>query len=172
MPDTRTSSLPDDSTVETVGSNTSLLSRRSGEESVRRVAQSVINRSPEGGDNKVRRRSRRARHTPILAGSGLQFHYGVGILLFFALIFVIFRDKISKNLWAVMHPPHPVAPVGSVQGVAVPVGPAPWWFHVEIPALLIGLAIWLYLTPGIWDSIKVAIGLRKDKERRARRRHS
>jgi hypothetical protein len=54
----------------------------------------------------------------------------------------------------------------------VPDGPAPWWFHVEIPALLIGFAIWLYLTPGVWDSLKSSLGLQKNKERRSRKRHT
>lgn len=146
---------------------------RSGEESVRRLAEEVLNRSAEGG-KRVRRRSRRTRTTPILAGTGLQFHYGVGVMMLLTLILVIFNSQISKAVWKLLHPPAPppVPGAGGAPGVAVPAGPAPWWFHVEIPALLIGFAVWLYLTPGVWDSLKTSLGLKKDKERRSRKRHT
>lgn len=148
----------------------------SGEDAVRRAAQTVVNRSAESGSEKrVRRRSRRNRATPILAGTGLQFHYGVGLLMLFTLLLVIFNEQISKTVWKILHPPAPPPPpagVGGAAAVVVPEGPAPWWFHVEIPALLIGFAIWLYLTPGVWDSFKASLGLHKDKDRRSRRRHT
>ncbi len=148
---------------------------RSGEDAVQRAARAVVNRTmEEGNDKRVRRRSRRTRRTPILAGTGLQFHYGVGLLMIFTLILVIFNEQISKAVWKVLHPPAPppVPGTGAVPGVVVPEGPAPWWFHVEIPALLIGFAIWLYLTPGVWDSLKASLGLHKEKERRSRKRHT
>ena len=148
-----------------------LIDRRSGEGAVRRAAQLVLNRSTEGGEKQVRRRSRRGRTTPILVGNGLQFHYAVGALLVVALLASAFRDRIWKMM------PHP-APV--VQGALKPgvgtVPPAPRfhmpsWFHIEIPFILIGFLVWLYLTPGVWDRVALAIGLRKDKERRSRKRH-
>ncbi|MBC8137799.1 MAG: hypothetical protein H8F28_18110 [Fibrella sp.] len=146
---------------------------RSGEDAVRRAAEAVVNRSAQsGGEKRVRRRSRRTRSTPILAGTGLQFHYGVGLLMIFTLILVIFNEQISKAAWKILHPPAPPPVPGAGAGVVVPSGPAPWWFHVEIPALLIGFGIWLYLTPGVWDSFKSSLGLHKDKERRSRKRHT
>jgi Na+-transporting methylmalonyl-CoA/oxaloacetate decarboxylase gamma subunit len=146
---------------------------RSGEDAVRRAAEVVVNRSAEGGDKRVRRRSRRTRSTPILAGTGLQFHYGVGLLMLFTLILVIFNEQISKAVWKILHPPAPPPVPGAAgAGPVVPDGPAPWWFHVEIPALLVGFAIWLYLTPGVWDSLKSSLGLQKNKERRSRKRHT
>lgn len=142
----------------------------SGEDAVRRAAQTVVNRSAEsGGGKRVRRRSRRIRATPMLAGTRLQFHYGVGLLMLFTLLLVIFNEQISKTVWKILHPPAPPPVPGAV---VIPSGPAPWWFHVEIPALLIGFAIWLYLTPGVWDSLKDSLGLHKDKDRRSRRRHT
>lgn len=169
------SSLSDNGDVQTT---TDLKRRpeqtRSGEDAVRRAAGVVVNRSMESNkDKRVRRRSRRTRSTPILAGTGLQFHYGVGLLMIFTLILVIFNEQISKAVWRIMHPPAPPPVPGAVAvpAVAVPAGPAPWWFHVEIPALLIGFGVWLYLTPGVWDSLKSSLGLRKDRERRSRKRH-
>ena len=173
MPQTQTSSFSNNGDLETStepSRNTEQV--RSGEEAVRRAAEAVVNRSKEGGDKRVRRRSRRTRHTPILAGTGLQFHYGVGILMFFTLILVIFHEQISKAAWKILHPPAPPPVPGTGPSVAVPAGPAPWWFHVEIPALIIGFGIWLYLTPGVWDSFKTSMGLNKDKERRSRKRHT
>ena len=156
---------PDDTTP-----NTPFVGRRSGEEAVRRAAQVVANRSSrrESTEKQTRRRSRRTRTTPLLTGTGLQFHYAVGILLLFTLVIVAFSDKITKKLWDVLHPAAPVLPAGVVAG---PAAPAPWWFRSEVPVLLFGFAIWLYLTPGVWDRFKLAIGLKKSDERLSRSRH-
>lgn len=147
--------------------------RRSGEEAVRRAAQVISSRSRasssgDSAEKRTRRRSRRARSTPLLAGTGLQFHYAVGILLLVSVLLIAFGERINKKLWVVFHPPVPIAIPGQV---AVPSGPAPWWLRAEIPVLLIGFAIWLYLTPGLWDKVKNAVGLNKDEKRLSRKRH-
>jgi len=148
--------------------------RRSGEEAVRRAAQVIASRnnrtnvSGESGEKRTRRRSRRARSTPLLAGTGLQFHYAVGILLVFTLIVVAFSDKLGKKIWEHFHPI--AAPLAPGQ-VAAPALPAPWWFRAEVPVLILGFAIWLYLTPGLWDRFKNAVGLNKDEKRLSRKRH-
>lgn len=174
MPQTQNSSLSENGDVETVTNSARRTDAvRSGEDAVRRAAEAVVNRSKDAGnDKRVRRRSRRIRSTPILAGTGLQFHYGVGVLIFFTLILVIFNEQISKVAWKILHPPAPPPVPGAGPAVVVPAGPAPWWFHVEIPALLIGFGIWLYLTPGVWDSFKSSLGLHKERERRSRKRHT
>lgn len=145
--------------------------RRSGEDAVRRAAQVISSRSRTStsgeGSDKTRRRSRRTRSTPLLAGGGLQFHYAVGILLLFTLLVVAFSEKIGKKLWAIFHPVAPPLAPGAVPG---PILPAPWWFRAEIPVLIIGFGIWLYLTPGLWDRFKNAVGLDKDEKRLSRKR--
>jgi hypothetical protein len=158
--DARNGVNPDSSSAD------SLADRHSGEDAVRRAASVVINRgssSINAEGKRVRRRSRRRRQIPILNAVGLKFHYVAGIMLSIAIVFVFFSEKISMKIWRFFHA---APPPGAV------VGPPPWWFRVELPALLIGLCIWLYLTPGFSERLQKLFGLRKDRERRSRRRHS
>ena len=130
--------------TDNTSSTSSMVGSTSGEDAVRNAASVIVNRTKEEGQEgtrKVRRRSKRTPRAPLISGTSLTFHYMVGILLIFAILLVYAGEPLSKQITAMLARPAPGHAVGPVV--------KQWWQHAQIPALVLGFLVWLYLTPGL-----------------------